>query len=197
VRGHAAAVLAAALQQPLWHEQACTDALACIADACTAAFSLLCKPEYTSLTVMARVPVPPQVAASGLLPVLEAAVRQLAVHVTAAAGDDGQAAAAAAAVGSSSSSSITSRHAGTGTSDEAGCPDSSSSSSREEASQASTAAPAVCQQGLIASPVVAALCKVVIMVIRLWPGERPGSTAWLLYEDSSCCVHLTQQQESR
>jgi hypothetical protein len=84
----AAAVLVAALQQPLWQEQAYVTAIGGIAVACATAFDFMSDVVAGGQGDAARLVVPPQVAQSGLLPLLEAAVRQLAAHLTASAGVD-------------------------------------------------------------------------------------------------------------
>jgi hypothetical protein len=94
-------------------EQAYTAAVACIADACKLAFSFLRDNLAANQGAVARMAVPQQVAQSGLLPLLESAMLQLAEHLDASAGDNAQVLLyhAAAAAGSGSSCCTTHMHA--------------------------------------------------------------------------------------
>jgi hypothetical protein len=52
----------------------------------------------------------------------------------------------------------------------------------------------MCLQGLVGSPVVRALCNVVLLLMNMWPGERPGSVNYLLNDLQQ---HSSQLQHAR
>jgi hypothetical protein len=151
---NAAAVLEAAVWQPLWHNQLYTEALACIASACVPAFAVIRDCATADQRDSDRLPLIWAVNRTLLLPCLQQALLSLSSHLRAAiegkwAVSAAAAAAAAAAAGSSNSSS-------------------------SRGAAAAESAPAVVSWRVLAmSPVVKALADVVFMLLHLM--AMPGT----------------------